>query len=1596
MSDLLKGSGTMSIEKAELFDRLLRKKRIDVPRSQTITRRQAQGPCQLSFAQQRLWFLDQLEPGRILYNIHIALRISGLLNLTALGQSFDEILRRHEALRTTFSIVDDVPVQVIAPPSRLELPVLDLSASTGADSESELRRLTTEEAQRPFDLARGPLFRAALLKLKDKEHVLLVTMHHIVSDGWSMSVFMRELKVLYKAFSEGKPSPLAELPIQYADFARWQHQHLSGEVLEGHLEYWKRQLAAAPALLDLPTDRPRPLEQRFQGARQTLTLSKSVSDGLKVLSQREGVTLFNTLLAVYQLLLSRYARQEDVSVGAAIGNRTHAETEGLIGFFVNTLVMRTDLSGNPSFRELLQRVKEMTLGALEHQELPFEKLVEELQPERSLSRSPFFQVMFIFQNTPVASLALTDLSLKPLNFDRGITPVRSDLDLYMGESAEGLRGYFMYSTDLFDASTMLRMSERFRLLTESLVRNPDVAIADLEIKDEINLPGLTEVVEAEEKVKLSSHQERLWFIDQFETGNVYKASPVYHNIPLILHFRGSLDIDLLESSINAVVGRHAALRTRIATDHDQGLQLISSHEELRLEVMEIADSIKSASVGDLMELALDEARRPFVLEGDLLVRGKLFRRSADESVLVITLHHIIADKRSVEIITAELSEIYEARLVGREPRLASLGLQYPDYSQWQRRLSRAELEPLLFYWKWQLRGRLQVLELPEDHPRPAVHTYINACQTFRLEKDLTQRLEALGRESNCDLFELVLAGFKALLHRYSKQDEIVVGISGPCRTQPGTENVVGPMANLLVLRSSLGGQQTYRSFLAQVKQTVRQARLHQEMPFDKLVQELKPENDMSRTALFDVLFQFDDREQVSLGFGAAEARVIETNLGYGKYDLNLAMERNAAGLSGTMVYNADIYEGTTIEQMIGHFEAMLEEMTAHPDGQIDDVNLLSRNEEQQQLEVWNATQASYPKEKTITQLFAEQVERTPEAVAVVFNEEQVSYRELNERANQLAHYLQSRGVAADTLVGLCLNKSVEMIVAMLATLKAGGAYLPMDPAYPQERLRFMVEDSKVAYLLTTESLVESVPQKIPTTILLDAERERIKTQPQTAPDNNCSPNNLIYCIYTSGSTGKPKGVLLEHRNVVRLMVNDQQPFSFTEKDVWTMFHSYCFDFSVWEMYGALLYGGKLVIVPEPVMKDPSLFLELLVKQKVTVLNQTPTAFYNLTTEALKSASPKLALRYVIFGGEALHPVQLKEWKHAYPGTKLINMYGITETTVHVTFKEITDREIEENRSNIGNPIPTTTTYVMDAKLRLLPVGVAGEICVGGEGVGRGYLGRDELTRQKFVANPYRPEERLYRSGDLAKLLPDGELLYLGRIDDQVQIRGFRVEPGEIKSHLLEHPLVAEAEVVARESKSESLELVAYVVPRAEVSVTALRSHLAETLPFYMVPTAFVMLDSLPLTANGKVDRKALPDPDETRPEIEETFVAPRTASETVLSKIWAEILGLEQVGVFDNFFELGGHSLLATRVASRVREEFQVELPLRTLFEQPTIAGLALMIPPHKVERAGKVELADLLAELQDISDEEAERLLSVETRPGDKIRIDASSADGF
>ena len=629
--------------------------------------------------------------------------------------------------------------------------------------------------------------------------------------------------------------------------------------------------------------------------------------------------------------------------------------------------------------------------------------------------------------------------------------------------------------------------------------------------------------------------------------------------------------------------------------------------------------------------------------------------------------------------------------------------------------------------------------------------------------------------------------------------------------------------------------------------------------------------------------------------------------------------------------------------MIGHFVQLIEAAIREPKARIAELELLRKQEKQQILGDFSAM-VEYPRDKTIHELFEEQVERTPDNIAVVFQGQELTYRELNARANGLAWVLREKGVQRDSLVGLMTERSLEMIVGMLAILKAGGAYVPVDPSYPEERIAFILRDSKVEVVVTDrpwedEKRLDSSASSI--TVLPITDPEFAKGDPTNLPVVS-HPESLAYIIYTSGTTGVPKGVMVEHRNVVQLMFQEGLPFKFRSDDVWTLFHAYGFDFSVWEMYGALLYGGRSVIVPKEVAQDPASFLKLLITEQVTVLNQTPTAFYGLVRE-VGEQTPALRVRYVIFGGEALQPKTLQAWKKKYPEMALVNMYGITETTVHVTYKEITEADIVAGHSVIGRPLPALRAYVMDARKQLVPFGIAGELYVGGAGVTRGYLNREELTQERFVTNPYNPDERLYRSGDLVKQSANGELEYLGRVDHQVKIRGYRIELGEIEAGLLQDGHVKEAIVLARQNEQGQNELCAYVVGEGELTLTQLRGALAQKLPSHMIPAHFVQLEKMPLTPNGKIDRKALPAP-EGKLSTGVAYDAPRSETERALAEIWQEILGVAQAGAQDNFFDLGGHSLRAMTLVSQIHQKFEVGISLRDVFQHPTLEGLAAEI----------------------------------------------------
>ncbi|MDQ3804120.1 MAG: amino acid adenylation domain-containing protein, partial [Acidobacteriota bacterium] len=891
------------------------------------------GELPLSSAQQRLWFLDQLEVSNASYNIPTAMRLRGQLDVSALEQTLTEIRRRHKSLRTRFVEVDGEPRQVIDEDARLPVLVTDISHLPEEERQAEARRLADEEAQRPFYLSTGPLLRAQLLRLSEEEHVALFTMHHIVSDGWSMGVLIREVAALYEAFSRGEPSPLEELPVQYADYALWQKQWLQGEVLERQMQYWREQLGGDLPVLELPTDRPRPAVQSYRGAHESFSLPVELAAALRELSRREGVTLYMTLLAAFQVLLSRYTGQQDVAVGSPIAGRTSVETEGLIGFFANTLVMRTDLSGDVSFRELLGRVREVSLGAYAHQHMPFEKLVEELQPGRSLSHSPLFQVAFALQN------------------------------------------------------------------------------AAQEVRD---LPGLV--------------------------------------------------------------------------------------------------------------------------------------------------------------------------------------------------------------------------------------------------------LENVGNDSEAS-----------------------------------------------------------------------------------------------------------------------------------KFDLTLALTKEAEGLRGSVEYKTDLFDADTIRRFISHYRVLLEGAAANPDRAISRLPLLTAEERGLALGLAGAPPAEFAPEGCIQHLFEAQAVRRPDAVALVFENERLTYAELNARANRLARHLQSLGVRPGALVGVCLERSAEMVVALLATLKAGAAYLPLDPAYPAQRLAFMLEDAQAPVLLTKRALVGALTEHGARVVCLDADRDAISLHSPENPESGATPEAAAYVIYTSGSTGKPKGVVVSHHNVVRLLRATEHWFNFDEHDVWTIFHSYAFDFSVWEIWGALLYGGRLVVVPYWVTRSPEAFYDLLCAERVTILNQTPSAFYQLirADEEAAGSGRELSLRYVIFGGEALELNSLIPWfsRHGDTSPLLVNMYGITETTVHVTYRPISLRDMGRTHgSPIGVPMSDLQAYVLDEHLGPVPVGVPAELYIGGAGLAGGYLNRPELSASRFIPDPFstRPGARLYQTGDLARRLPGGELEYLGRIDQQVKVRGFRIEPGEVEAVLSQH------------------------------------------------------------------------------------------------------------------------------------------------------------------------------------------------------------------
>ncbi|WNG57420.1 amino acid adenylation domain-containing protein [Archangium gephyra] len=2137
MSDVYDRLASLPPEKRELLLRQLRQKQAGNVKTGIPPRPRDTDTHPLSFAQQRLWLLDQLQPGSAVYNVPVAIRLSGALDVAMLERCFNELLRRHESLRTTLRSEQGQPVQVIAPQAELALETADLRALPTAQHDAEVRRLALEEARKPFDLERGPLLRARLLSLPEQECVLLLTMHHIVSDGWSMGVLVREMGMLYAAFMRGQPSPLMELAVQYVDYASWQREWLQGDVLSTQLGYWREQLAGASWVLELPTDKPRPPRPSLQGASCSRPLPPALSESIKALAQKEGTTSFMVLLAAFQVLLSRYSGQDDICVGSPIAGRNRGELEGLIGFFVNTLVLRTRLSPQQSFRELLAQVKEMMLGAYAHQDVPFEKLVEELKPERDQSRTPLFQVMFAVQNAPMPELNLPGLKMRPVTVESESS--KFDMTVAFTERAEGFLAEVEYSTDLYEASTLQRMLEQMQMLLEGIIASPEckprelpllstnehqqvlvdwnrthtdfprqqnihqlfeervrlhpesvalefgetqlsygeldtranqlahllaskgVRSGDLvgicversaglvlgllgilkagaayvpldpaypqqrltfmledtqaravvaqrhlaqalplggrslicldedqqligqqptgqpslpvdsmqaayviytsgstgkpkgvcvphqavvrlvrntnfiELKETdrvgqasnasfdaatfevwgallngarligvpkevaldaralgehlertcinvlfitpalfnqvarerpqsfsvlrqlliggeaadprwvrevlqkgapgklmnaygptesttfatwyhvrqvregvttipiggglsnttlyvldrngqpvpigvpgelhiggeglawgylhrpeltaekfvphpfasqpgerlyrtgdmvrwlpegnldfvgrvdsqvklrgfriepgevesalVGYPGVGEAVvmvredspgdrrlvgyvvaregqglevselkaylkdklpdymvpaalvkldtlplnpngkvdrkalpvpdqvrtsqgyvaprneterllaqlwsevlaaprigihdnffelgghsllatqalsrirtafeaelplreffesptiaalalkldvslEASQGIQappltrvsregplpLSFAQQRLWFLDQLQPGSSF------YNVPTALKLEGALDVPALENSLSALVRRHESLHTTFHSERGQPLQVITPPESPPLQVVDLRSLPTARREAEVRKLTTQEARQPFDLGRGPLLRALLLRVGEHQHVLMITLHHIISDGWSMGVLVRELATFYQAFSQGLPASLPELPLQYADYSAWQHDWLQGEvLEKQLGWWRQQLADAPRALELPTDKPRPPVQTHQGALCHIQLPRPLSLAVKSLAQQEGATPFMVLLATFQLLLSRYSGQDDICVGSPIAGRNRGELEGLIGFFVNPLVLRARLSGVTSFRALLHQVRDTTLGAFEHQDLPFEKLVEELQPQRDLSRSPLFQVMFTLQNAPMPELALPGLTLRSLEEESHFAKFDANLIFAPSEDGFHGAFEYATDLFEHSTAARMMGHFQVLLEAALSRPEAPLSELPLLSEAERQQVLVDWNQTQRYYPRDACIHHLIQQQASLRPGAIAVEFGEQSLSWRELDARSNQLAHLLRSHGVGPDSLVALCLERSLELIVSLLGILKAGGAYLPLDSTYPAQRLAFMLEDAPPRLLLTTQALrpALTLPDSLPCLVWDELELEGL---PTSAPDSGVTSRNLAYVNFTSGSTGRPKGVAIEHRAVLRLFHGAR--FAHFGPETSFLHHSpTSFDATTFEIWGPLLFGGRLVVFPPQSPSDLELLSQVLSRHNVSTLYLSAGLFSLAVDHKLDGLR---GLRQLLVGGDVLSAPHARRALEQLR-IPLTNGYGPTESTVFSTCLPLTLPEQVGASVSIGAPIANTQVYLLDASFQPVPPGVPGELFIGGEGLARGYTSRPDLTAERFVPNPFAsPGERLYRTGDIARWRADGTIDFLGRIDSQVKLRGFRIELPEVEAALLAHPEVREAVAVVREDAPGDKHLVAYVTSDSQqLDISALRSFLKQRLPDFMLPSALVVLEALPLTSTSKVDRKALPPPNVSSAGRTGHFVEPTTPLERQLVSIWSQELGIEDVGVDDHFFEkLGGTSLSVVKVASRMREELGREVQVTWLFEHPPSAS---------------------------------------------------------
>jgi amino acid adenylation domain-containing protein len=2117
-----------------------------------------------SFAQQRLWLIHQLEPDDPSYNVATVLRLEGQLNVQALQQALDEVVRRHEVLRTTLAIVNDSTAQIIHPQLRIPIDMIDLGDVPAEERSNDAMRRVSEEAWQPFDLEAGPLLRVLLLRLEEDDHLSILTMHHIICDAWSRTVLVEEISALYDAYLHERPSPLAELAIQYADFAEWQQQWLTGDVLENQLAYWREQLEGAPPALHLPTDYPRPAIQAHRGATQAINLLPPIAQALKELSRQENATLFMTLLAGFKALLYHYTGQTDIVVGTPVAGRNQAETEKLIGFFVNTLALRTDVSDEPSFRELIGRVREVALGAYAHQELPFEKLVEELKPERSLSYTPLFQVVFAFESANTPPPALPGLRLSVPYIEN--TTAKFDLTFLATERKTGINCTLEYNTDLFEAATITRMLDHLQRLFEAAIANPSRRVGDLPLLSEAeqhqllnewnstateypshrcvhelfeeqvarapeatalvfadetltyrqlneranqlahrlralgvsteatvgvlmdrsaelivallgilkaggvyvplnpaypqerlalmcddarlrvlitqetfanlddepstnldnkttpenrayvmytsgstgrpkgvnvehrsivrlvkntnyadfssvqtflqfapttfdastleiwgsllnggrlvimpagtatpeelgnalqrhevttlwltaglfhlmvdeNLDGLRSVkqmiaggdvlspshiakvlrefpdccvingygptenttftcchsmsagdepgasvpigrpisntrvylvnrrfqlvpvgvpgellaagdglardylgdaaltaekfipdpfsaqpggrlyrtgdlarylrdgtieflgradqqvkirgfrIEPEEiefvlerhanvrhavvqvnedadgekqlvayvavnpeagaeddelreylaekmpdymmpsafvvmdelplttngkvdrsrlpdlsewnanrqeyvapstpieelvcsvfadvlrlqkvgaadnffqlgghslsatrvvsrvkeaigpivslrdlfeaptpallarrieraqkagggatevlplrarertgPVPLSFAQQRLWFFDQLEPNS---AS---YNIPIVLRITGKLNVAALKSSLADVVRRHEALRTSFSLVEGVPVQVVHDVRDWHLPLIDLSPALEPERETEI--LMKQEALRPFDLQTGPLFRATLLKLADDEHVLLLTMHHIVSDGWSMSVLVREAATLYQAYIEGREAALPEVVVQYADFACWQREWLTGEvLEEQLSYWRQQLGGAPAELELPVDGTRPETPSYRGAMETVALSEQLTESLRAFSRNEGTTLFMTLLAGFNALLYRYTGQTDIVVGTPVAGRNRAEIEHMIGFFVNTLPLRTDLSGDPPFRELLKRVREVTLGAYAHQDLPFERLVEELQPERHLGRAPLIRVMLVLQNTPSEVLELPNLTLTTVPTTKSMAEFDWVVNAQEAERGLFLSFEYNTDLFEATTIRRLLEQFNILLAGAVARPEHRISDLPLLTELEKSQLLVERDRSDIA-PVGRSVCGLFEQQVARDQDAPAVSLAGEQFSYRELNERSNQIAHGLLESGLRRGQPVAVMLETGLLQVAALLGVLKAGCHFICLDARYPAARLQQMLSEVGPRCLIAGVSQLESHTDLLAQfrshtacqVVVLNeqSQHEWFEICPRTAPEIEVSPDDLVYIVYTSGSTGRPKGIMQTHAGLCQYVEWQGRQFNIAPGKRIAQWASITYDAAYAEIFGALCCGATLCMTGALVRSEPQALTAWLRDEQISLLITVPS-FGHQILQMLQTEQRELHMEALLLAGEAL-PVSLADaWLKQFPqGPQLYNLYGPTESVL-ATYHRVSEADLTRRSIPVGRAIDGRHILIIDQHGKLSPIGGTGEIYLRSPYLSRGYVAQPEQTAKAFVQNPLQDEhpELVYRTGDLGRWTPEGTIELLGRKDNQIKIRGMRVELEEIEAALLRHHEVSECVVAVHDFDQTDRRLCAYVVAQGTSAAYTLRSFLKDLLPDYMVPGSFVFLPDLPRLPNGKVDRHALPAPDAQRPEMESPYIEPETETELTVASVWKELLRIERVSRHDNFFDLGGHSLLATQTVNKLRNACGVDLPLRAFFEDPTVAGLARKIDATRQQVQGDLDnLARLFEQVKQMSDEE-------------------------